>query len=156
EPSSVQMNDSLTEAWLPHYFANWRGGSLSIADDVPNQLLQNPPAASANTPRALTTLLSYGRSYAFRVRLGDLTSGGSLFNENPQSPGPAEVATITFQRMLPPKSLRVERKPPKTNEPESLTVFRPIISYPEVLYTRLGGSAADRDTIIQHYLTQAA
>jgi hypothetical protein len=43
-----------------------------------------------------------------------------------------------------------------TIEPAALTIFRPAIGYPEVLYTHLGDSAAARDTIVQHYLTQAA
>src|ERR1041385_2244056 len=68
---------------------------------------------------------------------------------------------MTFQRMTPPKSPKVVQRfpggaPPDSTEPEALTIFRPIISYPEVLYTHLGDTAADRDTIVQFMLTQAA
>ncbi len=161
EPGAVQMNDTLSEAWLPHYFASWRGTSLAVADDVPNQLIQKPSPPSASQAVPLTTLLSYGRSYAFRVRLGDLTSGGPLASQQPVDPGPASTAAVTFQRMVPPKSARIVRNlpagaPPDSNEPESLMVFRPIIGYPEVLYTELGATAADRQTIVDSCLVQAA
>jgi hypothetical protein len=161
EPGAMRLNDTTTDAWLPHYFANWRGGSLSVADDVPNKLIQKPTPPRVSTPLPISTLLSYGRSYAFRVRLGDLTTGGPLVAHKPVAPGPASVASVTFQRMVPPKSVRAVQNfpgsaPPDSTEPESLTVFRPIIAYPEVLYTHLGDTAADRDTIVQFCLTRAA
>jgi hypothetical protein len=50
--------------------------------------------------------------------------------------------------MVPPKSPRIVRPPAgSTIEPGALTIFRPAIGYPEVLYTHLGDSAAARDTI---------
>jgi hypothetical protein len=157
EPSPLRLNETIQDAWLPHYFASWRGRSLSVADDTPNKLINKPAKPSPNTPAPIATLLSYGRSYAFRVRLGDLTSGGPRLDEAPAAPGLADVASVTFQRMVPPKSLTVVRNPAgSTVEPASLSVFRPVIGYPEVLYTHLGDSAAARDTIVQHYLTQAA
>lgn len=165
EPGAMRMNDSVAEAWLPHYFANWRGGSLVIADDVPNRLLKKTPKPSANTPKPIDTLLSYGHSYAFRVRLGDLSSGGPGPKEAPVSPAPDSTAGLTFQRMVPPKSVRVVQRFPHNTppslplaptEPQSITIFRPVIGYPEVLYTRLGDHAKDRATIVKHYLSHAA
>ena len=157
EPSPLRLNEGTQDAWLPHYFASWRGRSLSVADDTPNKLLNKPSKPGPNTPAPIATLLSYGQSYAFRVRLGDLTGGGPRLAEAPAVAGTADVASITFRRMVPPKSPRIVRFPAgSTIEPAALTIFRPAIGYPEVLYTHLGDSAAARDTIVQHYLTQAA
>jgi hypothetical protein len=161
EPSPLRLNDATQDAWLPHYFANWRGRSLAVSDDTPNQLLGKAGKPGASTPAPISTLLSYGRAYAFRVRLGDLTGGGPRRIEAPATPGLADVGTLEFQRHVPPKSLRIvpnlpQGAPPAFLEPASLTVFRPVIGYPEVLYTRLGDHSADRDTIVQFYLTQAA
>src|SRR5262249_20809468 len=133
EPAPLRINATMTDAWLPHYFANWRGASLSVADDVPNKLLQKPSPPPASTPLPISTLLSYGRSYAFRVRLGDLTTGGPLVGQ-PIAPGPASVASVTFQRLVPPKSVRPVRNfptgaPADSTEPESLTIYRPTIGY---------------------------
>ena len=161
EPAPLRLDENVGEAWLPHYFANWRGGSLAVADDVPSRLLGKPAKPSPNTPVLPSALLAYGHSYAFRVRLGDLSGGGPLVADAPTDPGPAGVATLVFRRHVPPKSVRVDRKLPAganadSPEPESLTVFRPTIGYPEVLYTELGATAADRKTIVDHYVTHAS
>ncbi|HET7487727.1 MAG TPA: hypothetical protein VFJ85_07340 [Acidimicrobiales bacterium] len=150
EPAPIRMNTGTPDAWLPHYFADWRGGCIAVADDVPRQMLGAAPAATANTPEAVDTLLSYGHTYAFRVRLSDLSHGGPRTDQAPVDPGPADVSTLEFVRMTPPKSVRLALTA------DALTVTRPVIGYPEVLYTSLGASAADRATIAAHYVTAAA
>ncbi|MBV8066514.1 MAG: hypothetical protein JO113_00955, partial [Candidatus Eremiobacteraeota bacterium] len=67
------------------------------------------------------------------------------------------VALQTFQRIVPPKAPNVT---PITGgggvgNPDSLTVVRPLIGYPEVLYTHLGDTAAARDAIRNALVTQA-
>ena len=56
------------------------------------------------TAVGLTTLLSYGHTYSFRVRLGDLSNGGPLVSDEPVNPGPGALASQTFQRLVPPKA----------------------------------------------------
>ena len=160
EPVATQPNSGAgADAWLPRYFATWRGGSLCEPDPTPNALT-NPRAAPV-TPRrtavGLTTLLSYGHTYAFRVRLGDLSGGGPLTIDAAVNPGPGAVASQTFQRLVPPKAPQVAQLDSKGNvitaqpgapsAPASLVVSRPTIVYPEVLYTHLGDTVAARDTI---------
>lgn len=151
EPAPTRPNTA-AEAWLPRYFANWRGGSLCEPDPIPRALTgRTPPPALNRTASGLTTLLSYGRTYAFRVRLADLSSGGPLpTGDDPVDPPPNATAIQTFRRLLPPKSPTLVQDPPAaTNDgrPNTLTVTRPLIGYPEVLYTHLGDSDAARDEI---------
>jgi hypothetical protein len=160
EPVPVQpYSTSPADAWLPRYFALWRGGSLCEPDPVPNALT-NPTAASVKPLRravGLTTLLSYGHTYSFRVRLGDLSSGGPRLSDSPIDPGPAASASQSFQRLVAPKAPLVKQldahgnlitaQPGVPSSPASLVVSRPLITYPEVLYTHLGDHAAWRDTI---------
>ncbi|MEA2297892.1 MAG: hypothetical protein QOF77_828 [Solirubrobacteraceae bacterium] len=148
------------DAWLPRYFANWRGGSLCEPDSIPRALTarQEPPAPT-RTAAGLTTLLSYGRTYAFRVRLADLSSGGpGPRGEDPVDPPPNASATQTFQRLVPPKSPTVVQAPAPAaaaGRPDSLIVTRPMIGYPEVLYTHLGDTEAARGQIRDHLVNHA-
>ena len=160
EPVATQPNSGAgADAWLPRYFATWRGGSLCEPDPVPNALTnpKAPPVTPRRTAVGLTTLLSYGHTYVFRVRLGDLSGGGPLIGDVPINPGPGAVASQTFQRLIPPKAPQlvqldssgnvISPQPGVPSAPASLIVSRPTIVYPEVLYTHLGDTAAARDTI---------
>ena len=157
------------EAWLPLYFANWRGGSLVAPDTVLPAMMGGYQVTA--TPDPVGVLLSYGRAYAFRVRLADLSNGGSSGADQPVNSHPADVASIDFRRAVPPKKpgLQLNFSPAKpeggygswppaayqTPEPESLTVTRPLLGYPEVLYTGLGDTDAHRGQITE-YLTSIA
>ncbi len=159
EPVPAQpYSTTPSDAWLPRYFANWRGGSLCEPDPIPKALTtRSSPDPTSRTAVNLTTLLSYGHTYSFRVRLGDLSSGGPLLNDAPVNPGPASIGTQTFQRLVPPKAPMVQQldgngnpivpSPNIPTAPASLVVSRPSIVYPEVLYTHLGDEAAWRDAI---------
>jgi hypothetical protein len=162
QPFSTSPND----AWLPRYFANWRGGSLCEPDPIPMALAtRSSPQSSSRAAVHLTTLLSYGHTYSFRVRLCDLSGGGPLLADVPVSPSPAAVASQPFQRLVPPKAPMVRQLDgggkaitPEANAPSapaSLVVSRPSIVYPEVLYTHLGDEAAWRDTIRSALVTRA-
>jgi len=172
EPTAVRPQNPTGNpdiAWLPLYFANWRGGSLVAPDTVLPAMLGGYPATA--TPDPVGVLLSYGRSYAFRVRLADLSSGGAAGTDQPVNTHPADVASIDFQRAVPPKKpgLQLNFSPVRpaggyglwppaaylTPEPESVTVTRPLLGYPEVLYTGLGDTDAHRGQITE-YLTSIA
>ena len=90
EPSSTRpSNPAINDAWLPRYFANWRGGSLCAPDTTPQAMTTGTtPAPPTRTADGLTTLLSYGHLYAFRVRLSDLSNGGPDTADDGGRPGP--------------------------------------------------------------------
>ncbi len=173
EPTAVRPQDPAKptsgEAWLPVYFANWRGGSLAVRDPVLPAMLAKKPITA--TPDPVGVLLAYGRSYAFRVRLADLSSGGATVADAPVNIDPADVAVIDFCRAVPPKKPGVRLNfsaarpqgsygsyPPPAYvipEPELLTFTRPLIGYPEVLYTALGDTDAHRGEIAEYFTSKA-
>jgi hypothetical protein len=174
EPTAVRPTDPAApnaapaEAWLPRYFAHWRGGSLTAAEPVlPAMIAGNPITA---TPDPIGVLLAYGRSYAFRVRLADLSSGGALPSDAPVNIDPADVASIDYLRTVPPKAPGVKlsfpagagvgyghyppaQTGPVIPEPQALTITRPLIGFPEVLFTGLGATDADRGAIVEYLTT---
>jgi hypothetical protein len=173
EPTAVRPFDpndpaAVNDAWLPRYFANWRGGSLAVADPVLPAMLAKK--AIAATPDPIGVLLSYGGSYAFRVRLADLSSGGATVADSPVNVDPADVAVVGFRRAVPPKKPGIKVNlaagdtsgygtyPPPAYvipEPESLTFTRPLIGYPEVLYTGLGDTDAHRGQIVEYFTSKS-
>jgi len=175
EPTALRPQDPTNptqvsgDAWLPLYFANWRGGSLAVLDPVLPAMLAAKPITA--TPDPIGTLLSYGRSYSFRVRLADLSSGGATVKDAPVNVDPADVGAIDFRRPVPPKKPGVQLKfshakpggsygswPPPAYvipEPESLRFTRPLIGYPEVLYTGLGDTDAHRGQIVEYFTKHA-
>jgi hypothetical protein len=77
--------------WLPMYYAYWIGKSLATEDrdaleiyrnDQPNGKEQEGPQSGQVTPNnalvpgQLTTVLRYGNTYRFRVRMTDISGGG--------------------------------------------------------------------------------
>jgi hypothetical protein len=167
EPAPTQpYSTTPADAWLPRYFATWRGGSLCEPDPIPKALTtRKAPEIPTRTAVDLTTLLSYGHVYSFRVRLGDLSSGGPGVGDGAVDPGPASIATQAFQRLIPPKAPVVQQldgngkpivaQPGIGSAPASLLVRRPNIAYPEVLYTHLGDQPSWRDTIRATLVTSA-
>ncbi|HEY8063089.1 MAG TPA: hypothetical protein VID74_09840, partial [Gemmatimonadales bacterium] len=167
EPVPTQpYSTTAADAWLPRYFANWRGGSLCEPDPIPQALTtRTAPPLPTRTAVDLTTLLSYGHVYAFRVRLGDLSSGGPGVGDAAIDPGPASIATQAFQRFVPPKAPVVQQldkngkpivaQPGVASAPAALFIKRPNIVYPEVLFTHLGDQPAWRDTIRAALVTNA-
>jgi hypothetical protein len=175
EPTAVRPQDPSNaatvsgDAWLPLYFANWRGGSLAVGDPVLPAMLAATPITAKPDP--IGVLLAYGRSYAFRVRLADLSSGGAKVADSPVNIDPADIALIDFRRAVPPKKPGIQLNfsaakpagsygsfPPPAYvipEPESLTVKRPLIGYPEVLYTALGDTDAHRGQIVEFFTKNA-
>ena len=69
EPTAVRSRDAADiEAWLPRYFAQWRGHSLAVDDPTAYRLTggEKPAPKSALTPVLATTRLLFGHSYDFR------------------------------------------------------------------------------------------
>jgi hypothetical protein len=152
EPTPLRPQKVDDEAWLPRYFAMWRGGSLLYPDPVPKALVDGQPIVPKSDP--IGVLLSYGRTYTMRVRLADLSGGGPVVADDVINDGPAALATLDFRRHLPPKSPRIVT-PPSPKIPEKLTFFRPLIGYPEVLFTQLGKADADRIDIGKFFTVNA-
>jgi hypothetical protein len=161
EPTAVRPQDPNNpaivsgDAWLPRYFANWRGGSLVEADNVPKAMMDGKPLTP--TPDPVGILLSYGRTYEFRVRLADLSLGGAQPGDQPVNVDPADTAALDFRRTLPPKKPLVKPAIPAGKTiPEALIFSRPLIGYPEVLYTGLGDTDANRRQIISAFTQNSA
>jgi hypothetical protein len=161
EPTATRPSTGTgADAWLPRYFATWRGGSLCEPDPIPKALTsRSTPAPSLRTANGLTTLLSYGHTYAFRVRLADLSGGGPSITAGnaPINPSPDGIALQTFQRIVPPKApgFTAVVGGGSGTFPDALTVTRPLIGYPEVLYTHLGDTATARGAIRAALVSQA-
>ena len=160
EPSALRAQDpnnpgTVTgDAWLPLYFANWHGGSLAVADNVPKAMVDGKPLKS--TPDPVGVLLFYGHSYAFRVRLADLSLGGPAAKDQPVNVDPVDVASIDFLRTVPPKQPLVKQSIPAGKTiPAALVFSRPLIGYPEVLFTSLGDTDAHRRQIKDFFTKNA-
>jgi hypothetical protein len=99
------------------------------------------------------------------VRFGDLSNGGPQLTDAPIDPGPGADGTQTFQRLVPPKAPLIQQLDSGGNPitpqlgaptaPATLVVSRPLITYPELLYTHLGDTAAAR-TAIRNALVASA
>jgi hypothetical protein len=134
EPTPVRSqggNDK--EAWLPRYFAQWRGKSLVVSDEVAYALTGGSKAMpkSALTPILPSVDLLYGKEYEFRVRLADLTGGGPGIGDTPQTAAAAPVYKTRFVRYVPPKAARLEHD---EVQPPSVKIWRPLLGYPELAF----------------------
>jgi hypothetical protein len=152
EPTPTSTGTS-KNYWLPRYFAHWRGSSLVVNDpyayafsngDPPASYPQNPsaPQFSGSLSATLNIGLRYGQWYQIRTRLMDLTGGGPT----PDGSAPdAGVATLPFLRYVPPKAVTVSLDQP--DAPAMITVTRPRLNYPEMLFAG-AASQADLDTFL--------
>jgi hypothetical protein len=125
------------QAWLPRYFAQWRGGSLAVADPLPQMLINgaNFKSSSIVTAADPAVKLLYGHTYDFRVRYADLTLGGPL-PDTVSDATDSGLTTINFKRFLPPKQLRASVTA-SAGTISSINLWRPILSYPEFAFTGL-------------------
>jgi len=140
--------------WLPMYFANWTGHSMVLPDKDAAEIYQtNAAVADAGTgvtgparnrlnevyeASAVQTPLRYGNQYDFRVRLRDLSGGGPEPNEKPAVESPSAIGRCKFKRYVAPNQPRIEDLPTGTDttaDPDSLSIKRPFIGYPALLYT---------------------
>lgn len=151
EPTPVQAAGAGQQYWLPRYFAQWRGRTLVVNDKYGYVLSGGqPPAPPAVSGSDFTGTLSeslsgvnllYGQDYEFRTRLADLTGGGPAASDS--SPSDAGTTTVPFRRYVPPKKVVLTLGPTDASGNQSLTVDRPPINYPEMVFT----GAADQATL---------
>lgn len=161
EPTPIRptptVGPNTAEAWLPLYFAQWRGYSLVVHDDTTSKLTPGTKPMPGNFLRAFLAdvpVLRYGLDYQFRVRFADLTGGGPLHNDHSSNPALAPVGKCHFVRHVPPKALLIAQTPappaiargsfpavpsqvpvPATTiAVQSIAVQKPRISYPEAIF----------------------
>ena len=138
EPATVRALAGDNEPWLPRYFAQWRGKSLVSTDSVAYQITAGdkdlvPSILTSTVPNGL---LRYGNDYEFRVRLADLTYGGPVVTDPIGRAAGASIASFKFRRFIPPKALRtdVSRSADEPSAISSISVWRPVLGYPELLF----------------------
>lgn len=164
-----------TAYWLPSYFTQYYGASLVLPDGRAAQLdasgaLAKPGSYNdANIPAkpgqqgdlyepvlSDACELKYGNEYEFRVRLGDLTGGGPLEDDDELNDAPSASASVVFRRYVAPKRLTLTPDDPQGNpdsgsvqflQGNSFTVARPRLGYPALLFTEL-----DTDDAFQRLL----
>ena len=151
EPTPVQNAGAGQQYWLPRYFAQWRGRTLVVNDKYGYAFSGGQPPASgpvtdSDFTGTLTESLSginllYGDNYEFRTRLADLTGGGPSSTD--ASPSDAGITTVPFRRYVPPKKVVLTLGNVDSSGNQSLTVDRPSINYPEMVFT----GAADQSTL---------
>jgi hypothetical protein len=159
------------EAWLPLYFAQWRGYSLVVHDDTTSKLTPGTKPMPSNFLQAFLSnvpVLRYGLDYQFRVRLADLTGGGPNSSDSSTNPALAPIGRCHFVRHLPPKALVTSQTPAPaaitrgtfpavpsqvpvpdpTQAIQTITVQRPRLGYPEAIFagvspTTFAGASLD-------------
>jgi hypothetical protein len=149
EPTPVQNGTG--DYWLPQYFAQWRGRTLVVNDKYAYTFSGGQPPASTppadseftgTTAEALSGVnLRYGQSYQFRTRLADLTGGGP--EPTDPSPSDAGATSLNFRRYVPPKKVQFTAPTTDASGNQILTVDRPLINYPEMVFT----GAADQGVL---------
>lgn len=143
-PSKL-FGDEGPSYWVPSYYTVWTGPSLAAKDIVEATLRGAAPKEDLVRGVAPAIPLRYGQQYEFRVRLADLAGGGPDPDASPRNPAPQPSAPLRFLRWVRPRQVRIETPPPVVAVPDAppalLTVRRPLLSYPAVVFA--GGVAAD-------------
>jgi len=144
--------------WLPAYFAYWTGKSLVLQDDDAidiykkdqNELNGNQQVSKNGMydPIGLDGIpLLYGRTYEFRTRLADMTGGGPPAAEQHIYDAEAPIARHSFKRYAIPQTVRLQNILPENDgdylQDNQLTVQRPLLGYPSVLFTGAYPNAVD-------------
>jgi hypothetical protein len=131
-----------TNYWLPLYFGNWNNASMVLPDNVAAQLYANEQDINkkltvSDTYRAIDTdtKLVYGTSYDFRVRMSDISGGGPEPGAEPLNKLQSHIATIAFKRYVAPNTLRILNTDSENFESDMLTIARPLLGFPAVVYT---------------------
>jgi hypothetical protein len=151
--------------WLPMYFASWNGHSMVLPDHEAAEIYQTTdPSVQSDPEDAINdtgtgvsgpaqnqlnkiyqatptnSKLRYGRQYEFRMRLRDLSGGGTplLPTINPINETPSDKGKCHFKRYIAPNQPRIENLPFNTDtlsEIDQLVIRRPLLGYPAVVYT---------------------
>ena len=152
----AQLDGDLDKCyWLPMYFAAWAGKSIVLPDEDASAIYQHgdakarpeinvsgPPQNQLNKvyeASGLTTRLRYGKSYQFRIRLGDMSGGGPELGRTPQDETRSQTTSCRFKRYVAPDTVRIDGLPNNTDEilyvDNKLTLKRPLLGYPSVVFT---------------------
>lgn len=168
---SIPDGDKAKHFWLPAYFAYWMGKSLVLQDEDAIDLFRKEQnnqqkggkdlKATKNTlydPVGLDAVpLLYSGNYEFRVRLADITGGGPLLADHAEYDAEAPIAARLFRRHAIPQTVRIQNALPERDDTyftdNELTVQRPRLGYPSVLFTGAYANAmqllkADSDTAL--------
>jgi len=135
--------------WLPQYFANWIGKSLVLSDNDAIDIFRKEDntipdkQAKRYSNYAAAGLdgfqLLYGTKYDFRVRLADISSGGPACSDERIYAGPAPEGMCDFRRTVQPQTVRLNNVLPEKDDEyftdELLTMRRPLLGYPSVVFT---------------------
>ena len=114
-------------------------GTGAVEGGAPNNL------NTIYRPVGITVRLRYGHEYEFRVRLRDLSGGGAKHNEHPAIESPSGKTSCHFKRYVCPNRPRIADLPLNSDgasDPESLSIQRPLLGYPAVVYTGKYGEDA--------------
>lgn len=150
EPMPSQPDgEILGDYWLSSYYTHWTGPSLVAVDMLARQLMGDPTFAGPYSVTGVNPAiqLEYSNIYQFRVRLADHTGGGPAATDSPGVPGPSPTFTIPFRRWIRPRPVRVAEKlpnvPDPTNPPAKIHLLRPLLGYPEYVFTGAPNANAD-------------
>ena len=125
--------------WIPMFYDAWLGPALSSRDDLQAQLSRLDENTSTFKGVTPGVNLRYGEAYEFRVRFMDTSGGGPSVSDSARIPGPARIASILFQRYIPPGLVIVTRE--NTNDldpaqpPAEIGFKRPLLAYPAIACT---------------------
>jgi hypothetical protein len=120
-------------------YPNAKTGTGAVEGGAPNNL------NTIYKPVGITVRLRYGHEYEFRVRLRDLSGGGAKHNEHPAIESPSGKTSCHFKRYVCPNRPRIADLPLNSDgasDPESLSIQRPLLGYPAVVYTGKYGEDA--------------
>lgn len=153
--------------WLPMYYAYWIGKSLSTEDQDALEIYRNHESngngiwrsqsgrVSQNKsllPPQFKTLLRYGNTYQFRIRLTDISGGGPSLTDEPINQGSSPETTVAFKRFVNPGMLEIDKPEEFVSAKHGyfnatsvddlsfsddvvLTIGRPLLEYPAVVFT---------------------
>ncbi|WP_157963233.1 hypothetical protein [Algoriphagus litoralis] len=153
--------------WLPMYYSYWIGKSLSTEDkdaiaiyktdqDHGKELKSTESnRVSPNrtlVPGEIKTLLRYGNTYRFRIRMADISGGGPSLKDKPINSAPSPETSVSFKRFVNPGMLRIDKpldfrstkaayfnsadqEDSTFNDNVTLTIERPLLEYPAVVFT---------------------
>jgi hypothetical protein len=141
--------------WLPMYFANWNGNNMVLPDEDAaniyhtNDIVKLDPHIGVTgkvenrlneiyNPGPIEAELKYGGLYEFRVRLRDLSGGGTEIGDEPRNKTPSNTVERRFRRYVAPNQPRIADLKADTDtisQIDALNIRRPLLGYPAAVYT---------------------
>ncbi|HSB92393.1 MAG TPA: hypothetical protein VLC28_04715, partial [Flavitalea sp.] len=158
--------DTTQPFWLPSYFAQWNGNSLVLPDMQAIEIYKkeqnendsliaseagNGKKAQKNNLYDAAGLqdiqLKYGANYEFQVRMADTTGGGPGIKDPRKHDALKPICQQAFRRHVIPQHFRFLTPLPVKDfelfDQPQVTIARPLLGYPSVLYTGRYPNAID-------------